>query len=134
MIYGAERILGYQLNFAQGSYHPGTSQSAGTHDGGGALDVDLSNWSMTKIWGTVKALRQVGFAAWYRPYLSGHWNRHIHAMAIGDYDISRGIGNDQIGDYLVGKDGLTGHGPDNTPAAYRAPFTWWERTPYYRAF
>ena len=134
MIYGAERILGYQLNFAQGSYHPGTSQSAGTHDGGGALDVDLSNWSMTKIWGTVKALRQVGFAAWYRPYLSGHWNRHIHAMAIGDYDISRGIGNDQIGDYLVGKDGLSGHGPDNTPTAYRAPFTWWERTPYYRAF
>ncbi len=133
MVYGAERILGYQLSFSQGSYHSGTQASAGTHDGGGALDVALSNWSMTKVWQTVKALRQVGFAAWYRPPTSD-WGRHIHAMAIGDYDISAGIGNDQIGDYLVGKDGLSGHRPDNTPTAYRAPFTWWERTPYYRAF
>ena len=133
MIYAAERILGYRLVLTQGSYSTGVGASAGTHDGGGAIDVNLSNWSMTKIWQTVKALRQVGFAAWYRSPTSD-WGRHIHAMAIGDYDINRGIGNDQIGDYLVGKDGLSGHRPDNTPAAYRAPFTWWERTPYYRAF
>jgi len=133
MVYGAERILGYQLTFTQGSYHPGVPESAGVHDGGGALDVRTDGWPMSKVWQTVKALRQVGFAAWYRhpPQLR---RKHIHAMAIGDYDINPGIATDQIGDYLVGKDGLEGHRPDETPAAYRVPFTWWERTEYYRPF
>jgi hypothetical protein len=32
----------------------------------------------------------------------------------------------QIADYYVGKNGLASHAADDTPAAYRAPFTWWE--------
>ncbi len=133
MLLGAEKILGYQLSISQGGYNPGgVDDSAGTHDGGGALDIRVFDWTMDKVWRTVKALRQVGFAAWYRhpPQLK---YKHIHVMAIGDYDVSTNA-NYQIGDYLVGKDGLKQHRPDETPAAYRVPFTWWERTPYYRPF
>lgn len=133
MVLGAERILGTTHYLSQGSYNPGgVDASAGTHDGGGTVDIPTSGWSQTRKWTTVKALRQVGFAAWYRP-TGPKWDQHIHAIAIGDYDIAPG-GNYQIGDYLVGRDGLMYHQPDNTPEAYRVPFTWWERTPYYRPF
>jgi hypothetical protein len=38
----AARRLGYPLTIVQGSYHRGVGASAGTHDGGGV--VDLAPW------------------------------------------------------------------------------------------
>lgn len=59
----------------------------------------------------VRALRQVGFAAWYRPWAG---NEHIHAIAISDPDLS-GPAQRQVSEYYRGGDGLEGDGSDNGP-------------------
>jgi len=127
MLVEAESILGYDIVLSQGSYNAGgVDASAGTHDGGGAADISVSALSTTERWETVKALRTVGFAAWLRSPDQGPWPYHIHAIAIGDTDLSIGA-RDQVADYYTGKNGLASHAADNTPDAYRSPFTWWEK-------
>jgi hypothetical protein len=126
MVVAADAMLGHSIVLLQGSYNAGgVDASAGTHDGGGAVDIDVSNLTTTQRWQTVKAMRTVGFAAWLRTPDQGPWTYHIHAIAIGDTDVSTGARN-QIADYYVGKNGLASHAADDTPAAYRAPFTLWE--------
>lgn len=99
--------LGYDLTITQGSYNAGgVSASAGTHDGGGAVDLSSYDWERK-----VRLLRQVGFAAWYRAPIPGLWGAHIHAIAIGDQDLSSGA-RSQVSDYYNGRDGLAGNGPD----------------------
>lgn len=109
MIEAAEEILGYQLTIFQGSYNAGeVQQSAGTHDGGGAVDV----WGKTgDQLNVVKALRQVGFAAWVRDPSQGNWGFHIHAIALGDREASQGA-KDQMTDYRAGRNGLANNGSD----------------------
>jgi hypothetical protein len=127
MLVEAESILGQDIVLSQGSYNAGgVDASAGTHDGGGAVDVSVSALSTTQRWETVKALRTVGFAAWLRTPDQGPWPYHIHAIAIGDTDLSIAARN-QVADYYVGKNGLASHAADNTPDAYQVPFTWWEK-------
>lgn len=127
MLAEAESILGYDIVVSQGSYNPGgVGASAGTHDGGGAVDVSVSELGTTQRWETVKALRTVGFAAWLRTPDQGPWPYHIHGIAIGDTDLSIAARN-QVADYYVGRNGLASHAADNTPDAYRVPFTWWEK-------
>lgn len=105
--------LGYDLTVSQGSYNAGkVPQSAGTHDGGGA--VDLSAWDHEK---KVRELRRAGFAAWYRPTIPGTWEEHIHALLIGNRKLSPGA-RAQVAAYLAGKDGLAGNGPDNGPRQF----------------
>ncbi len=87
----------------------------------------------TERWRTVRALRQVGFAAWLRTpsQCGGCWPTHIHAIAIADTDLWQRDGKytnrNQVADYYVGRNGLSGHGLDNTPMQYRVPFTTRER-------
>jgi hypothetical protein len=127
MLVEADAMVAHSIVLSQGSYNPGgVGASAGTHDGGGAIDVSVSNLSETQRWQTIKALRTVGFAAWLRTPSQGDWPYHIHAIAIGDTDVSTGA-RDQVADYYVGKNGLASHAGDNTPAAYQVPFTWWEK-------
>jgi len=67
---------------SQGSYSGSTSASAGTHDGGGAIDmkaVDLSSDQRSRL---VKAMRMVGFAAWLRTPSQSNWPYHIHGIAV----------------------------------------------------
>ena len=129
MLVEAESILGYDIVLTQGSYNAGgVSASGGTHDGGGAVDVSVKDLSTTQRWETVKAMRTVGFAAWLRTPDQGPWPYHIHAIAIGDTDLPIAARN-QVADYYVGRNGLASHAADNTPAAYRVPFTWWEKYP-----
>lgn len=126
MLVEAQSILGYDIVVTQGSYNAGgVGASAGTHDGGGAVDVSVSALSTTQRWETVKALRTVGFAAWLRTPDQGDWPYHIHGIAVGDTDLPTSARN-QVADYYVGKNGLASHAADNTPEAYRVPFTWWE--------
>lgn len=126
MLLAAQRLLGRSLYLTQGSYNPGgVGASAHTHDGGGAVDVSVSGLSQTQIWNTVRALRRVGFAAWYRPRTSS-WGPHIHGIAVSDTDVHLQA-RDQVADYYLGRNGLAGHGADNTPSAYRVAFTWWEK-------
>lgn len=126
MVEAANGILGWSLVLSQGSYNSSNPSSAGTHDGGGALDVAVSELTDDQRWSAVQALRTVGFAAWRRFPDQGDWPEHIHGMAVGDTDMQSPTARDQIGDYFVGLDGLAVHAPDNTPSEYQVPFTWWE--------
>lgn len=131
MLAAADAALPFALVLSQGSYNPGGDpSSAGTHDGGGVVDISVSGLTSTQRWRAVKALRTVGFAAWLRTPDQGDWPAHIHAVAVGDTDVSP-VARNQVADYYVGRNGLANHIGDNTPSACRVPFTWWER--YLRA-
>lgn len=119
MLAEAEKISGVDLTVTQGSYEPdGAEASAGTHDGGGALDAATKNLSKDDRAKAVKALREVGFAAWDRTGV-GSFAPHIHAVAISDTDLDSSVWkqdrNRQIYDYYNGMDGLASHGKDNGP-------------------
>lgn len=107
----AEKRLGYELTILQGSYNPGgVSASGGTHDGGGVVDLAPADYE-----NKVKALRKVGFAAWYRPELWRGgvriWGAHIHAVLIGNERLSDAA-RAQVRDYYAGLDGLASRLPD----------------------
>lgn len=111
----------------QGSYNSGVSQSAGTHDGGGALDISTANLGdiKHKKW-VVKQGRLACFMAYLRPTISGLWNEHIHAGALGDQEASSGLEN-QFGEYRNGEDALAGYSPDPDPRIH--PITVWPNRP-----
>jgi peptidoglycan hydrolase-like protein with peptidoglycan-binding domain len=130
MLRAAARRLGSgcHLGITQGSYNPGgVDPSAGTHDGGGAVDLDIHRLCARHIRTVVRALRIVGFAAWHRLYLPGVWPEHIHAIAISDPDLSPAA-QDQVWDYYIHTDGLSDNAPDKGP---RVGFHTWEA--YHRA-
>ncbi|MEW9549763.1 peptidoglycan-binding protein [Nonomuraea sp. NPDC050783] len=115
MLTEAERLLGRDLKLDQGSYNPGGDPtSAGTHDGGGAIDISVKGMSSAARTAAVRALRLVGFAAWLRDPRQDDWPWHIHAVAISDPDLS-GQAQHQAGDYYLGLNGLAGRGPDDGP-------------------
>lgn len=100
----AEKRLGYDNVIVQGSYNAGVSQSAGTHDGGGAVDL---------VWRPLigrenRALRKWGhFAGWPRERIPGLWNRHWHGILIGN-DKASPDAKAQVVEYRAGGDGLIG--------------------------
>jgi hypothetical protein len=104
------------LRIVQGSYNKGVTQSGGTHDGGGALDVSLLNRTANERDRIVRELRETSFAAWYRAPIPGVWSAHIHAIAIGDQEMSPQAAQ-QVVWYREGKNGLwpSGGGPDTGP-------------------
>ena len=108
MLLEMERRLGYELSVSQGSYNSGVSASAGTHDGGGAVDLSAFDWK-----NKVHAGRAVGFAMWHRPAIAGLWPEHIHGIAIGDKEMSSGAAA-QVVDYRNHRDGLASHARDDT--------------------
>ncbi|MGW4959935.1 peptidoglycan-binding domain-containing protein [Nonomuraea sp. NPDC004186] len=115
MLGEAKRLLGRELVLEQGSYNPGGDPtSAGTHDGGGVVDISVKQMSSATRTAIVRALRQVGFAAWVRSPDQGNWPWHIHAAAISDTDLSSQAQH-QIGDYYLGLNGLANRGPDDGP-------------------
>jgi len=117
MLERAEDRLGEKLYVVQGSYNGGgVSASAGTHDGGGAIDLSPTDHPER----VVRALREVGFAAWHRATLPGVWNEHIHAIAIGDSEASAGA-KAQVAEYYGGYDGLAGNGRDEGPKVVPIP-------------
>ena len=116
----AERRLGYRLTLVQGSYNAGgVRQSAGTHDGGGVVDLLPWDWQHK-----VKVLRAIGFAAWYRPTVPGLWGAHIHAVLI-DHGRLAPAARQQVVAYRAGRDGLKGNRPDTFWRPSPIPvFTW----------
>lgn len=125
MLAAADERIGWDIVVTQGSYQGCSDASSCTHAGGGAVDIAAAELSANQRWRTVEVLRRAGFAAWLRTPEQADWPYHIHAVAVGDTDTHREAA-DQVADYYVGKNGLAGHGPDNTPQQYRVPFTWWE--------
>ncbi|WP_293878192.1 peptidoglycan-binding domain-containing protein [uncultured Brevibacterium sp.] len=126
MIKAAEKESGVTMPLSQGSYNKGVSASAGTHDGGGAIDVSVNDMTDEQRAKAVAGLRKVGFAAWDRTGVA-NFEPHIHAIAISDTDLASAAWhadqNRQVYDYFNGKDGLARHGDDNGP---KVPFTTWE--------
>ena len=94
-LYGGElELTGHAIT--QGSYSNTVSASFGTHEGGGAVDLSvLSPNTYTVLWDDIDpllhALRTAGFAAWLREYgeLYPDSPIHIHAIAIGDRELSQ---------------------------------------------
>lgn len=107
-----EHRLGYDLGsltVVQGSYNRGgVGASAGTHDGGGAVDLTPVEWQHK-----VHAMRAVGFAAWHRPAIPGLWSEHVHAVLIGNAKLSPAA-KAQVDDYRHHRNGLADHAPDAT--------------------
>lgn len=108
----AEAILGYELTITQGCYSTAVGASAGTHAGGGV--VDLAPWDQAR---KVRVLRDLGWAAWYRPPVAGLWPAHIHAVMIGHPALSIEAAS-QVGKYRRGEDGLADP-PTRDPDPYR---------------
>ncbi len=111
-IEAAEAEVGYELTVMQGSYNGGSgkvSASAGTHDGGGAVDFGAG----PTVARDVRALRAIGFAAWHRTASEGPWGPHIHAVLIGNSAASDGAKR-QVAAYKAGRNGLATDLPDNT--------------------
>lgn len=124
MIKAAQKRAGVNFTLTQGSYHPGTGASAGTHDGGGVVDVSVHN--LKSVRAAVKALRQVGFAAWHRLPGQGPWAEHIHAVAISDTDMSPAA-QEQAGAYFNGRNGLANKGKDTGPHVKKVTWEEYER-------
>ncbi len=109
-------VIDFRLAITQGSYNAGgVAASFGTHDGGGAVDLSVRSrvdWSVLEdeIEPMIHALRLAGFAAWLRDASELYVESpiHIHAIAIGDRELS-GAARAQIDGrfgYLRGFNGL----------------------------
>ena len=111
-----EKKLGFALYCYQGSYNSSVSQSGGTHDGGGAVDLSIKplNSDTVRAELIVKVLRQHGFAAWHRKPWQGDWGHHIHAIECGNQRLSRNAAW-QVAEYRAGRNGLASRGPDDGP-------------------
>ena len=113
-LYGGElEITGHAIT--QGSYSTRVEASFGTHSGGGAVDLSvLRRETYTGLWDAIepliRALRAAGFAAWLREYGELHPDSpiHIHAIAIGDAELSPAAQEQLVGDagYFRGFSGL----------------------------
>lgn len=129
-LYGGElEITGYAIT--QGSYNSSVEASFGTHSGGGAVDLSvLQRGTYTVLWDDIQplihALRVAGFAAWLREYGELHPDSpiHIHAIAIGDHELSPAAQEQLTGEagYFRGFNGLpvSMYGPP-TPDRYGGP-------------
>lgn len=113
MLARAEARLGMNLRIVQGSYNTGVAASAGTHDGGGCIDISIRGYTSTEVDEIIFHLRAVGFAAWHRTTAQG-FDPHIHAVAIGDAELAYGAKN-QVTDYYAGRNGLASHAADDSP-------------------
>ena len=121
MLTEAGAILGAPLRLDQGSFSTSDPTSAGTHAGGGVVDVNVDGWTAAHRKTVAGVLRSVGFAAWVRSPTEGDWPWHIHAVAISDPDLAQEA-QAQVGDYYLGRNGLKNHAPDTGPAGPRV--TW----------
>lgn len=108
----AVQIYGKSFSLTQGSYNRGVAASAGTHDGGGCVDVTVSGLSSSQMYALQLALRKAGFAAWVRTPAQG-FSYHIHAVDVGNNDTAS-LARSQVQSYFNGRDGLAGNRADNT--------------------
>lgn len=105
----AERLTG--LRIIQPPWNVGVAASAGTHDRCACFDVSVDGLAWLDA---QKALRSLGWAAWYRPTTPGLWGNHIHMVSLG-CPAPKGIYvPGQVADYYDHRDGLAGHAQDPT--------------------
>ena len=112
----AETALGFRFTIVQGSYRgsAGAAASAGTHDGGGV--IDLRTWDLppgTTPQDAVLALRRAGLIAWYRTTAQG-FDPHIHAIDYGNPWLAPAAVV-QVRAWEAGLNGLASGGRDDGP-------------------
>lgn len=116
MLIQAQRIYGGDFYLSQGSYNAGgVAASAGTHDGGGVIDIASSSKSL------LIALKKAGFAAWIRTPAEG-FSYHIHACAIGDREMAASAKN-QVTSFFNGRNALVSNARDTNPDRYYPAWT-----------
>ena len=121
MIKWAEKRAKFTFTIKQGSYHPGVGASAGTHDGGGAVDFAPPADPVQRETMLI-ALKDAGFAAWHRAPLANVWGEHIHAVAFGCKDLAT-VARHQLVAFDNGHDGLKDNGPDDHSYRPEPPVT-----------
>lgn len=122
-------LTGYHIT--QGSYTNNVSASFGTHAGGGAVDLSVIQYGTYQVLyddipEVIKALRISGFAAWLRDFdqLYPGSPIHIHAIAIGDAELSAAAQDQLTGPfgYFLGYNGLPQtDGGDPIPDEFGGP-------------
>lgn len=108
----AEHKAGFTFHITQGGYNVGVAASAGTHDKD-AVDFSVHGLTKHDIAEMVASLRDAGFAAWHRTTAQGFDSEHVHAIRVGNGDLSR-VALQQAVAYDSHRDGLKGNAPDNT--------------------
>lgn len=103
----------------QGCWNSGVAASAGTHDGGGAIDVHPS---IATSDAALRAWRESGVAMWHRNPIPGLWGEHAHGIWLGCPHLSSGA-EAQVAQYRTGHNGLANWGPDTGPDV---PFITWQ--------
>jgi hypothetical protein len=114
MLKETERRSGVKVTIVQGSYRgsEGASASAGTHDGGGVLDLRTWNLTVAQRGSWTYHARAVGFIVWYRTTAQG-FDPHLHVVAKGDSDLSASAAQ-QVKDAAAGLNGLRSRGRDTS--------------------
>lgn len=102
----------------QGCWNNTVAASAGTHSGGGAIDVHPSLATTAGL----RAWRESGVAMWHRSRIPGLWGEHAHGIWIGCPHLAPAAQN-QVIDYRQHRNGLANNGPDTGP---RVTYTTWQ--------
>ncbi|TCC19969.1 hypothetical protein [Kribbella sindirgiensis] len=123
MLVELRRICEAPVRITQGGFNKGgVTASAGTHDGGGALDIRAKDLTTAERKEVVRRARQVGFAAWLRTPAQANWPYHVHMIAVGCDSLSAGA-EKQVVAYHNGKNGLKNNRADDGDRLY-ADNTW----------
>lgn len=101
MVAAALARAGGGFSITQGEYSNSVAASAGTHSGGGVVDIAAGPGNGP---GMVARLRAAGFAAWLRTPAEG-FPYHIHAVLMNHPDLSPQA-RAQVASYLAGGNGL----------------------------
>lgn len=122
MVIALRVICDAPVVITQGSYSTSVGASAGTHSGGGAVDIRLKDRTTAERKEIETKSRKVGFAGWIRTPEEGNWPWHCHMIAIGCPDLSAGAAN-QVVDYHEGRNGLANNRADTGTRSY-VGMTW----------
>lgn len=117
MLLDARALCPAPMVITQGAYSTSVSASAGTHSGGGVIDIRARDLSTTQRSQVVSYMRRVGFAAWLRTPSQADWPYHVHAVAVGCPDLSSAAAA-QVVDYKNNRNGLASNGPDDGPRTW----------------
>ena len=106
----------------QGSYSVSTAASAGTHDGGGAFDLDCEGLTDAQARRLETECRKKGSAAWFRPRYSPSgvkygWQRHVHGLRLDCPDLAVSARVQTVA-YFGGLDGLASQRADTGSRLY----------------
>lgn len=111
---------GVQVRVMQGSWSGNVKASAGTHSGGGAVDISVAGMTERQALALVYQLRRRNCAAWLRSPRFGWPARlggpHIHCIVKDSPGLSPGA-RSQVAAYNRARNGLVGsaHDPFNRP-------------------